>query len=93
MARLFALPQVSRPRQVGRDRGQEEGRLEKQLEAHEKANPTPIIARLDGTPLTDAKGKPLENAPKIEQLILDEIPAEAVSTHERPVPKDHAKSA
>ncbi|MGD1914647.1 MAG: type I DNA topoisomerase [Phycisphaerales bacterium] len=67
--------------------------LEKQLEAHEKANPTPVITRLDGTPLTDAKGKPLENAPKIEQLILDEIPAEAVSTHERPVPKDHAKSA
>lgn len=67
--------------------------LEKQLEAHERANPTPIITRLDGTPLTDAKGKPLEKAPKIEQLILDQIPADAVSTHERPVPKEHAKSA
>lgn len=67
--------------------------LEKQLEAHERANPTPVITRLDGTPLTDAKGKPLENAPTISQLILDEMPPDAVSTHERPVPKEHAKSA
>jgi len=67
--------------------------LENKLEAHERANPTPIIKRLDGTPLTDAKGKPLEHAPPISQLILDEMPNDAVSTHERPVPKEHAKSA
>jgi len=67
--------------------------LEQKLEQHERANPTPTITRLDGTPLTDAKGKPLEKAPKIEELILDEIPGEAVSTHERPVRKEHAKSA
>lgn len=64
--------------------------LENKLEAHERANPTPIIKRLDGTPLTDAKGKPLENAPTIGQLILDEMPTDAVSTHERPVPKADA---
>ncbi len=67
--------------------------LENKLEAHERDNPTPIIKRLDGTPLTDAKGKPVENAPTINQLILDEMPGDAVSTHERPVPKKHAKSA
>lgn len=64
--------------------------LENKLEAHERANPTPIIQRLDGTPLTDAKGKPLENAPTISQLVLDTMPDDAVSTHERPVPKADA---
>ena len=31
------------------------------LEAHEKAHPIPIIRTLEGEPLTDAKGKPIEH--------------------------------
>ena len=42
--------------------------LEKALAAHEKANPTPIIRTMTGKPLTDAKGKPLNDAPTVEQL-------------------------
>ncbi|MFM9994309.1 MAG: DNA topoisomerase [Phycisphaerales bacterium] len=38
------------------------------LEAHDKANPIKIIRTLDGKPLTDAKGKPLPDAPAIGQL-------------------------
>jgi DNA topoisomerase-1 len=38
------------------------------LEAHSKANPVPIIRTLDGKPLTDAKGKPLPDAPPVAQL-------------------------
>ena len=34
------------------------------LEAHDKSHPVPIIRTLDGRPLTDAKGKPLPDAPK-----------------------------
>ncbi|MEO1008878.1 MAG: DNA topoisomerase [Planctomycetota bacterium] len=69
--------------------------LEDALEAHERAHPIPIIRRLDGTPLTDAKGKPLEGAPKVEQLVLQETPEEAVSSHAGPIHKDEklAKSA
>jgi DNA topoisomerase-1 len=42
--------------------------LEKQLAAHEKANPTPIIKTLSGRALTDAKGKPLPEAPTVDVL-------------------------
>ncbi len=42
--------------------------LEKKLAAHEKANPTPIIKTLSGKPLTDAKGKPLPDAPTVDVL-------------------------
>ncbi|MFG0258621.1 MAG: type I DNA topoisomerase [Phycisphaerales bacterium JB043] len=35
--------------------------LEDELAAHEKKHPIPIIRDLDGNPLTDAKGKPLED--------------------------------
>ncbi|MCW5755965.1 MAG: type I DNA topoisomerase [Phycisphaeraceae bacterium] len=64
--------------------------LQGQLEAHERAHPTPIITRLDGTPLTDAQGKPLEQAPTIDALILEEMPKNAVSSFERPILKEHA---
>ena len=43
--------------------------LEAQLAAHTKAHPIPIIRTLDGKPLTDARGKPLPDAPKVEQMI------------------------
>jgi DNA topoisomerase I len=46
--------------------------LEKQLAAHAKANPIPIIKTLDGKPLTDSKGKPLPDAPKVEALAQGE---------------------
>jgi DNA topoisomerase-1 len=42
--------------------------LEKQLAAHEKAHPIPIVKTLDGKPLTDSKGKPLPDAPRVEGL-------------------------
>jgi DNA topoisomerase-1 len=48
--------------------------LEARLEAHEQANPIPVITRLDGTPLTDAKGKPVKDAPTVNELVLDEDP-------------------
>ncbi|TVS05044.1 MAG: type I DNA topoisomerase [Phycisphaerales bacterium] len=50
--------------------------LEKRLEAHERANPVPIIETLDGKPLTDAKGKPLDNAPAVADLLLEHDPRE-----------------
>ncbi|MBX3405298.1 MAG: topoisomerase DNA-binding C4 zinc finger domain-containing protein [Phycisphaeraceae bacterium] len=43
--------------------------LEAQLAAHTRAHPIPIIRTLDGKPLTDARGKPLPDAPKVEQMI------------------------
>jgi len=42
--------------------------LEAQLARHDKANPIPTVKTLDGKPLTDSKGKPLPDAPKIEGL-------------------------
>jgi DNA topoisomerase-1 len=42
--------------------------LKAHLAGHMKANPIPIIKTLDGTSLTDAMGKPLEEAPRIEEL-------------------------
>lgn len=43
--------------------------LEAQLAVHAKAHPIPIVKTLDGKPLTDSRGKPLPDAPKVEQLI------------------------
>jgi DNA topoisomerase-1 len=43
--------------------------LEAQLAAHAKAHPIPIVKTLDGKPLTDSRGKPLPDAPKVEMLI------------------------
>jgi len=65
-------------------------RLTAQLEAHERAHPIPIITRLDGTPLTGANGKPLEDAPPVEKLLLERPPSGAVSSHAGPIPKGSA---
>jgi DNA topoisomerase-1 len=43
-------------------------KLEADLAAHAKLHPIPIIRTLDGKPLTDSKGKPLPDAPKVESL-------------------------
>ena len=53
----------------------ERAALEKRLAEHLAEHPIPIIRTLDGVPLTDAKGRPVENAPSIEELLIDE-PAE-----------------
>lgn len=42
--------------------------LEKALAAHIKAHPIPVIRTLDGVALTDAKGKPLADAPRPDQI-------------------------
>jgi len=55
--------------------------LEQQLAEHEAAHPVPIIRRLDGTALTDAKGKPLPDAPEVSQLVLDEDPRQSGADH------------
>jgi DNA topoisomerase-1 len=54
--------------------------LEKRLAEHLKAHPIQIIETLDGQPLTDAKGKPLADAPTIDQLVLDHDPRENAKT-------------
>ncbi|MEM1330481.1 MAG: DNA topoisomerase [Planctomycetota bacterium] len=52
--------------------------LESALATHEKAHPVPIIVRYsDGTPLTDAKGKPLNDAPLVDELITQGDPRES----------------
>jgi len=43
--------------------------LEKALTEHEKANPVSLIKTLDGKALTDARGKALAEAPKVDDLI------------------------
>ncbi len=53
--------------------------LEAKLEAQEKANPVPIITRMDGTALTDAKGKPVAEAPNVDELVLQDDPRAAKS--------------
>ncbi len=47
--------------------------LEAQLEAHDKAHPIPIITTLDGRPLTDKSGKPVKDAPTVDQLVLESV--------------------
>jgi DNA topoisomerase I len=51
--------------------------LEKKLGDHEKLHPILTVVRMDGTPLTDAKGKPVAEAPKVEELVFLEDPREA----------------
>lgn len=48
--------------------------LEKRLEAHLREHPIPVIETLDGRRLTDEKGKPVKDAPTVDQLLLDEDP-------------------
>ncbi len=56
-------------------------KLESELDALERANPVPIIERFtDGTPLTDKKGKPLNDAPKADALVLEGDPREAAGS-------------
>jgi len=53
--------------------------LEAKLDAQEKANPVPIITRMDGTALTDSKGKPVAEAPSVDELVLQDDPRAAKS--------------
>lgn len=48
--------------------------LESKLAAHEKKHPVLTVTRMDGTSLTDAKGKPIAEAPKVDELVLLEDP-------------------
>ncbi|MCC7389875.1 MAG: type I DNA topoisomerase [Phycisphaerales bacterium] len=47
--------------------------LEAQLETHDKAHPIPIITTLDGRALTDKNGKPVKDAPTVDQLVLESM--------------------
>ncbi|MCA9278286.1 MAG: type I DNA topoisomerase [Phycisphaeraceae bacterium] len=49
--------------------------LEKQLDRHKAKHPIPIITTLDGKALTDANGKPVKDAPMVDQLVLEDEPA------------------
>lgn len=51
--------------------------LEKKLKAHEKKHPVMTITRMDGKALTDAKGKPLPEAPRVDELVFLEDPRTA----------------
>jgi DNA topoisomerase I len=53
--------------------------LEAKLGAHEKLHPVLTVTRMDGTPLTDAKGKPVAEAPKVDELVLLEDPRAAAT--------------
>ncbi len=53
--------------------------LEAALAEHDKAHPIPIITTLDGTPLTDAKGKPLKDAPTVDVLVVDDEQAKKLT--------------
>ncbi len=48
--------------------------LKSQLEEHLRRHPIPIIETLDGRPLTDERGKPVKDAPTVDELLLDEDP-------------------
>ncbi|MGP1347662.1 MAG: DNA topoisomerase [Phycisphaerales bacterium] len=47
--------------------------LEKELAAHLRQHPIPIITTLTGRALTDASGKPVKDAPTVEQLLIDSL--------------------
>ena len=47
-------------------------RLEKELAQHCAQHPIPIIRTLGGSALTDAKGKPLPDAPRPEEIVIQE---------------------
>lgn len=49
--------------------------LEAIFAKHEKANPIGIVKTLDGKPLTDKHGKPLPDAPKVDQLVTGGDPS------------------
>jgi len=54
--------------------------LESALEVHEKAHPVETIRRYsDGAALTDDKGKPVPEAPKVDELVLEGDPRETAS--------------
>jgi len=59
--------------------------LEDQLSAHEKANPVKVVRTMEGKPLTDAKGKPLPDAPQVDQLGAGGASADA-----EPLPEEAA---
>ena len=55
--------------------------LELKLKNHMKDNPLPILRTLDGKPLTDEKGKPVPEAPKVDELLInDEAELEALKS-------------
>ncbi len=54
--------------------------LEAKLAEHEKKHPVITITRMDGTVLTDPKGKPIAEAPKVDELVLLEDPRAASSS-------------
>ena len=45
--------------------------LEAKLEKHLAEHPLPIVRTLDGQALTDASGKPLKDAPTVDELLID----------------------
>lgn len=49
--------------------------LEDLLAKHEKANPIAVVRTLDGKALTDKHGKPLPDAPKVDQLVTGGDPS------------------
>jgi DNA topoisomerase-1 len=51
---------------------QTKAELESKLEAHERAHPVPVIRTLDGRALTDDKGRPLAEAPAVDDLMIDD---------------------
>ncbi|MCB9845810.1 MAG: type I DNA topoisomerase [Phycisphaeraceae bacterium] len=51
--------------------------LEKALAQHDRENPVPIIRTMGGKPLTDAKGKPLPDAPSVDALVSDRDESDA----------------
>jgi DNA topoisomerase-1 len=59
--------------------------LEKRLAAHSREHPIPTISTLDGRALTDAKGKPLPDAPTVDDLMIDAERAEELAGGKRPV--------
>ncbi len=63
--------------------------LEAALAAHEKANPVSVVRTLDGRPLTDSKGKPLPEAPRIEGL----SEGEAINGRARPDEEEPMEAA
>jgi DNA topoisomerase-1 len=47
--------------------------LEAALARNEREHPIPIITTLDGRALTDKNGKPLKEAPTVDQLVLESL--------------------
>ena len=59
--------------------------LEAELAEHDKANPIPVVRTLDGKPLTDSKGKPIPDAPKVDQLVSGVVTDNSSATPEEPL--------